>query len=540
MQKWGILTRYEDVKECTVGEVLERGALLCPDKEALVSNNARVKYGELNVLVDNFAAAISELNFQKGDRVAVDIPNSPELVIAFFALAKLGLITTWLNPLYRESELKFILGNSKAKGIIVRSGFQDYDYAGTVLKMKNELPNLQYIIDLSKREDTLSFDELLKNGKNKTYKKAEINTHEDYVMLIYSSGSTGIPKGAPHTHWQVIRQGFNYQKSLNTTADDIYIAFLPLYHLYGFGALLMNVLSTQGKLILMESYNKEESFKLMEKERCTVHHAAPTHYILELKDNKYKEYDLSSLRVGYISGYVPPEELMEEIEEKLGIEVSNFWGSSETGGALIFDHSEKVREKRIKTVGKPIEGMEVKIVDPETREEKGVGEIGELMCRGPNIIKEYWENPEETKLHFIDNGWYRTGDLAFIDEDGYVTIAGRTKDQINRGGLKITPFELEEEISKHPKVLEVAVVSTPNPVLGENICACIVPVQGQSITLEELRDFLKEKVAKNKLPDELCIFDSFPRLVGGVKLNKFGKGGIREKAINDKYKQSIR
>ena len=540
MQKWGILTRYEDVKECTVGEVLERGALLCPDKEALVSNNARVKYGELNVLVDNFAAAISELNFQKGDRVAVDIPNSPELVIAFFALAKLGLITTWLNPLYRESELKFILGNSKAKGIIVRSGFQDYDYAGTVLKMKNELPNLQYIIDLSKREDTLSFDELLKNGKNKTYKKAEINTHEDYVMLIYSSGSTGIPKGAPQTHWQVIRQGFNYQKSLNTTADDIYIAFLPLYHLYGFGALLMSVLSTQGKLILMESYNKEESFKLMEKERCTVHHAAPTHYILELKDNKYKEYDLSSLRVGYTSGYVPPEELMEEIEEKLGIEVSNFWGSSETGGALIFDHSEKVREKRIKTVGKPIEGMEVKIVDPETREEKGVGEIGELMCRGPNIIKEYWENPEETKLHFIDNGWYRTGDLAFIDEDGYVTIAGRTKDQINRGGLKITPFELEEEISKHPKVLEVAVVSTPNPVLGENICACIVPAQGQSITLEELRDFLKEKVAKNKLPDELCIFDSFPRLVGGVKLNKFGKGGIREKAINDKYKQSIR
>ena len=161
---------------------------------------------------------------------------------------------------------------------------------------------------------------------------------------------------------------------------------------------------------------------------------------------------------------------MVEIEEELGIEVSNFWGSSEVGGALLFDHSDPLKDKRLKTVGKPIDIMDVKIVDPETREERGIGEEGELMCRGPNVIKEYWENPEETRAHFEKGGWFCTGDLAIIDEGGYVTITGRTKDQINRGGLKITPFELEEEISKHPKVHEVAVVATPNPYRGKHMC----------------------------------------------------------------------
>ncbi|NMB34696.1 MAG: acyl--CoA ligase [Firmicutes bacterium] len=540
MLKSKIITRYEDVMDFSIGELLERGALLSPEHEAVVTKETRTSYYELNVLVDSFAAAVSKLGFKKGDRVAVDLPNSLELVISFFALAKLGLVATWLNPLYRENELKFILGNSRAKGVILKSGFQEHDYAGTVLKMKDDLPHLNYIIDVSEREDTLLFDALLKEGAGKKYERPGINTAEDYVMLIYSSGSTGIPKGAPHTHWQVLQQGFNYQQSLSADADDRYIAFVPLYHLFGFGAVFMCALSTQGTLILMESFNREEVFRLIEKEKCTIHHAAPTHYILELKDDLYKKYDLSSLRIGYTSGYVPPVELMKEIEEKLGIEISNFWGSSETGGALIFDHGDPSLEKRIKTVGKPIKIMEIKIVDPETREEKNVNEEGELLCRGPNVIKEYWENPAETELHFDEEGWFCTGDLAFIDEGGYVTITGRTKDQINRGGLKITPFELEEEISKHPRVHEVAIVATPNPVLGENICACIVPVEGKSVTLAEVRAFLKNKVAKNKLPDELSLFTGFPRLVGGVKLNKFGKGGIMERAINDRYKQSIR
>ncbi|MGI5822431.1 MAG: class I adenylate-forming enzyme family protein [Dethiobacteria bacterium] len=540
MLKLKTVTSYEDVQDCTVGEVLERGALLCPDKEALVFGAKRINYYDLNVLVDSFAAAISELGFKKGDRIAIDLPNSPELVISFFAAAKLGLIATWLNPLYREAELKFILGNSKSKGIILKSGFQEHDYAGSVLKMKNDLPALQFIIDVSARQDTIMFDDLLKKGAPKKYVKPEIDPREDYVMLIYTSGSTGIPKGAPHTHWQVIRQGFNYQQSLATTADDIFISFLPLYHLFGFGALFMSVLSTQGTLVLMETYDREEAFRLIEREKCTVHHAAPTHYILKLKDDLYKNYDLSSLRIGYTSGYVPPMELMVEIEEKLGVEVSNFWGSSEAGGALIFDHSDPSREKRFKTVGKPIEIMDIKIVDPETRAEKAVGEEGELMCRGPNVIKGYWENQAETEAHFDADGWFATGDLAFIDEGGYVTITGRTKDQINRGGLKVTPFELEKEISKHPNVHEVAIVATPNPVLGENICACVVPAPGKSVTLAEIRDFLDGKIAKNKLPDELSVFDSFPRLVGGVKLNKFGAGGIKELAINDQNKQSVR
>jgi len=290
----------------------------------------------------------------------------------------------------------------------------------------------------------------------------------------------------------------------------------------------------------MDEWDVAKAFELIETEKVTVHPAAPTHYLMEMRHPDFNRCNLSSLKKGLISGYVPPSELFEAIERNYPqMWFCNFWGSSETGPGLISPY-DAPRAKRYGTVGKPADGEEVQVVNQETGLQAKCGEPGELMARGFNVIKEYWNNPDETKRHLEKDGWFHTGDLAVIDEEGYVTIIGRLKDQINRGGFKIIPKDVEEEIAKHPLVEEVVLVGTPNSFLGENICACVITKENCFIDIEELREFLKDKMAKNKLPDELCLMQSFPKLSGGVKINKFGSGGLLEQVLKDDNRQSLR
>ena len=197
-------------------------------------------------------------------------------------------------------------------------------------------------------------------------------------------------------------------------------------------------------------------------------------------------------------------------------------------------------EVRKKSVGKPIPGTQVKAIDPATGKRLGTGEIGEMMIKGPNVLKGYWQNPEETDKQLEKNGWLHTGDLISVDEKGFITMYGRSKDLINRGGLKIYPAEVESLILQHPRISQVCIVGTSNPVLGESVCACVVPRGDATISLKEIRTFLKDKVAKHKLPDELCIVSDFPRMPGGVKIRKFGAGGVQELASLDKNREKLR
>ena len=285
-------------------------------------------------------------------------------------------------------------------------------------------------------------------------------------------------------------------------------------------------------MVLMENWSVEEALKLIQQERVTVHPVAPPHYMMELNHPDFKKYDLSSLRAGLISGYVPPPGLMEKIErEYKSFWFCNFWGASEVGpGTLSFPDSP--REKRLFTVGRAHEGELIRIVHSETGDEVPAGTVGELVVKGWNVIREYWNNSDETARHFDSGGCFHTGDLASQDSSGYVTITGRLKDQINRGGLKIIPNDLEDELRKHPKIADAVVVGTPNPMLGESICACVILNEGQIVSLGEIRDFLTDRVARNKLPDELFVMKDFPKLSGGVKLNKYGTGGILEMALS--------
>jgi acyl-CoA synthetase (AMP-forming)/AMP-acid ligase II len=523
----------EDWAGLSTAGILKRGAERYPEKTAVVDGERREGYREIEAMSDALAAALQELGYRKGDRVAVYMKNSLEFITAFYALQKLGVIVAWANPNYRVSEAQFILRNSRAKGVFLFREWEGYDYLTSLLAMREELPDLEgiFVVGDGEGEGVYRFDEMLKRGKGKRPRPTAIDVEHDLSMLIYTSGTTGRPKGAMITHMQAVRAGMEYSRGVNAGPDDVFIGFLPMSHSYGCGSILIQPLLLGSTLVVMDKFDPKRCFDLIARERVTLQLGAPAHYILELSRPDRKQYDLSSLRAGLIAGQIAPEGLIRRVQEEMGVYITSFWGASEVGpGVGLMCPYPSPLDIREKYVGLPVAGTQVRAVDPGTRSELPDGQIGELTLSGWHVMKGYWNNPEETAKQVVD-GWLYMGDLVSREEGGYIRIFGRTKDLINRGGFKVYSYELETLLADHPKVEEVSVVATPNPVLGESICACIVPKAGETVHLSEIRSFLAEKIAPYKLPDELCIMDRFPRLSGGVKINKFGKGGVRETAM---------
>lgn len=527
------------LESLSLGQILVEGAKSVPEKTALVFENQKKTYYELNEMAETMAAGLSEHGFKKGERVAIYMKSSLEFIIAFYALQKIGVIVAWVNPLYRKSEAEFILKDSGARGVFIFREWGGFDYLDAITSMKTNLPDLDSVILVGDGggKGVFGFSEILEQGRNKTLTPPVIDTRKDLAMLIYTSGTTGNPKGAMLTHYQSVRGGWGYSLGVQATSDDIFIGVLPMSHSYGCGSILIEAFLLRSTLVLMEKFEVEKAFELIEKEKITLQLAAPAHYILELNHKNRKNYDLSSLRAGLIAGQPAPEGLITRVEKEMGVYLTSFWGASEVGPGLgIMCPYPSPLDIREKYIGLPIADTKVRVMDPVTREELPDGQIGELTLSGWHVLKGYWNNPEGTNKQIID-GWLYMGDLVSREEDGYLKIYGRTKDLINRGGYKIYPYELESLIIDHPKVSEVCVVATPNPVLGESICACVIPMEGETVSLNEIREFIGERIAPHKRPDELSVMEDFPRLSGGVKLNKFGKGGVTELAEKDKNRE---
>ena len=532
----------ENFESLTLGGVLEKGAKIVPKKIAVVYGDQRKTYQELNEMADALATRLFMLGYKKGDRVAIYMKSSIEFVIAFYALQKLGVIVAWVNPLYRKSEAQFILSNSGARGVFVFREWDGYDYLDAISSMKDDLPALEHIIVAGDEtgKDFLRFQDLVHPGPEKKFIPPSLNLKTDLAMLIYTSGTTGNPKGAMITHYQAIRAGWEYSRGVDAKPDDIFIGVLPMSHSYGCGATLIQPLLIHSTVVLMDKFDSEEAFKIIEKEKITLQFASPVHYILELNHPNRKNYDLSSLRAGLIAGQPAPEGLITRAEKEMGVYLTSFWGASEVGpGVGVICPYPSPLDIREKYIGKPVKGTKVRVADSITQEEVPDNTIGELTLSGWHVLKGYWNNPEETRKQIVD-GWLFTGDLVSRDENGYYRIYGRNKDLINRGGYKIYPYELESLIIEHPKIDQVCVVATPNPVLGENICACVIPANGETITLNDIRESLKGKIASNKLPNELCIMKDFPKLSGGVKLKKFGQGGVADLALQNADRECYR
>ena len=542
MSKLGVTTTYEDLEHLAVGQTLERSANLVPDKVCISFKQDRITYKSLDQQSTALAASLQEIGIRKGERVAIYLSNCPELYVAFFALQKIGAIVAWVNSAYKKNELTFILNNSQSRAVFVQNGKGGSGNFGLVQELRESTPHLSFVISTGggDGQGVFSFQDMLSGGKTKIFTKPSIDIQQDLSMLIYTSGTTGVPKGSMITHYQVVRGGYSYVDGVRATADDVFAGVLPLSHSYGCGTGLVQPVLIQASVSLLETFNAEEAFKLIESEKATIQHGAPAHYLLEMNHPNIDRYDLSSLRAGYLAGQICPEQVIQWGADR-NIYLTPFWGNSESGpgpGTMCpFGVPLDVRKK---SVGKAFPGTQAKAVNLDSGNEVGAGEIGEMMIRGPHVLKGYWQNPEETGRQLEKDGWLHTGDLVSIDRDGFITIYGRNKDLINRGGTKIYPTEIESLISQHPQVSQVCVVGTPNPVLGESICACVIPRGDAKLTLKQIREFCQDKVAKHKLPDELLIVPDFPKVAGGIKIRKFGAGGVQELASSDSNRERLR
>jgi acyl-CoA synthetase (AMP-forming)/AMP-acid ligase II len=435
----------QELERLTVGQVLERAADEAPDKTAVVDGDRRKTYKELNSMVDDLAAGLAEIGFKKGDRVAIYMKNSIEFVVAFYALQKLGLVAVWVNAIYRMLEAEFILKNSEVKGIFIFSEWDGYNYLDDILGLRKKLPELESIIVAGNGEGqgVYPFNVLIDQGAGKPPPAVPIDPQEDLSMMLYTSGTTGKPKGAMISHYAAVRGAREYSQGVQPTSRDIFIGFLPMSHSYGCGSILIQPILLQSTVVLMDKFEVEKAFQIIEREKITLQLGAAPHYILELNHKKRPDYDLSSLRAGLIAGMVAPEGLITRVEKEMGVYLTSFWGSTEVGPGLgtmcPYPSPLDIREKYI---GRPVTDTRIRIVDPESHDELPDGEIGEFTLSGWHVMKGYWKNPAETRKQIID-GWLFMGDLASREENGYFKIYGRTKDLINRGGYKIYPYELE-------------------------------------------------------------------------------------------------
>jgi acyl-CoA synthetase (AMP-forming)/AMP-acid ligase II len=520
--------------------MLTRSARVAPDKVALVYGQERITYREVEERASALAAGLQRLGVRKGDRVAVCLQNVPQLVYSFFGIAKIGAITAWSNPAYRLEEIEFTLRNSGAKIAIFHRELKGFDYLKMLGEIRGQLPALEHVLVMDPRpgDDAGDLDRLLDDNAGKPYERPQIEPKRDYVLFYNTGGTTGIPKAAAHTHYTAILRGTVSIDPLEITADDVTIAQLPLFHPLGGATALVLPLATQGSVVLMPEFHVEKSLELIQEHGVTLYHCAPAHVLMSTQAPNFKKYDMSSLRTGLAGGFVWPPEVFERALNEMHLDLVHHWGMAEIGGIGILCSPKEDRQRRYSSIGKALEG-EAGVKDPGTGKLLGPGEVGELVYRG-EIFKEYWNNPAETARSFDPEGWFHTGDMVMQDEEGFLKMMGRLKEQINRGGLKIVPADLESLLIQHPKVKEVCVTSTPNPVLGESICACVVPAGEERPTLAELREFLASKIAKYKLPEELCIFENFPRLAGGVKYRKFGPGSIQDIAGQDDTREKLR
>lgn len=509
----------------TVGSLLLANLRDNPDKEALVFRDQRLTYRQLGEKVDRLAEALTRLGVKKGDKVAVDLPNWPEFVFCYFAITRIGAVMVMVNTRYRSSEVRHILGDSDSIAVVVPVEFDGFRYLPMMRELRSELPLLRHVIavgECSDSDDVLRFDRLLEDSSGNPVVEAQIDPVEDLALIMYTSGTTGTPKGAMITHFNLVKNSEVNSVPYEFTPDDVFLVLVPASHIIGLFC-LTSVFLSHAKVILVDVFKAEPVLQIIERERVTVQHAVPTIFTLELANAA--KYDISSLRTGMMAGASCPPELVRRLIE-LGFQVHVGFGMTETAGGLLNTTFSDDLEARTQTVGRPVEGVEVKFVD-DNRRELPPGQPGEMAIRSYGRMKGYYKNPQATEAAIDAEGWFYTGDLGYLDERGYVRIVGRKKDMIIRGGFNIYPAEVEGLLYTHPKVLEVAIVGVPDSVLGEKTCACIRPRDGVDLTEEEVKEFCRGKLADFKVPDYVRFMDSFPLTPTG----KIYKVGLKEQII---------
>lgn len=502
----------------TAAGVLRRQADRRRDETLLVAGERSWTYGEVLEEATNLAVALAGLGIEAGDRIAVDLPNWPESVAVTLAAAELGAVVVPLNPGYTSRELQFMLRNSEATVAVTPEQHGGTDYLQLFEKLLVELPALQYLVtvgeeDLWYDDRIFQFEDLISSGRGRSWSPTEPEPDERFAIL-YTPGTTGKPKGVVLSHENLVRTARRTAGALGLEPGDRTLCSVPLFHIFGFGATLFTVLCSGSSLILQERFRAAEALELMERHRVTVFHGVPTMFVMALREPDLDERELDALRTGIVAGAPVDESLIRRAREELASELEIAYGLTETSPTVSITRASDDEERRSTTVGRPLDGIEVRVLD----DEGGAlppGETGEIGVRGYNVMLGYFRQPGETAASFTEDGFFRTGDLAIRDEDGYLRVVGRKSDVILRGGYNVHPREVEDHLRSHPAVLDAVVVGVPDEVLGELVCACVYAVEGAIVGGEELREYCESALADYKIPDLVRFFDELPRTPGG-------------------------
>ena len=515
----------------TIGANLDRIAARFPDRDALVEyeRGRRWTYRELVTDVDTLAIGLLEAGIGKGDRVGIWSPNRAEWTLTQYATAKIGAVLVNINPAYRLHELEFVLDQAGIRMLVSAQRFKSFDYAAMITEARPKCPALEQVVLFG----DATWDGLFERGRaadpgGLAAAQAGLSA-DDPINIQYTSGTTGFPKGATLSHHNILNNGYFVGELCGYTEADRVAIVPPFYHC--FGMVMGNLACTShgsAMIIPAEGFDPGTTLSAVAAERCTSLYGVPTMFIAELDHPDFASFDLGSLRTGIMAGSPCPAEVMKQVIERMGMaEVAICYGMTETSPVSVQTRADDSLDRRVSTVGRVGPHLEVKIVDPVTGLTVPRGEPGELCTRGYSVMLGYWEQPDKT-AEVIDRArWMHTGDLAVMDEAGYVSITGRIKDMVIRGGENVYPREIEEFLYTHPDILDAQVIGVPDQRYGEELMVWVRLRDGAAeLTAEALREFCSGKLAHYKIPRYVHVVDDFPMTVTG----KVRKVEMREQA----------
>jgi fatty-acyl-CoA synthase len=539
-----------ELMNTTVGDLLDSITAQYPDNDALVYHDRglRYTYQEFHAVVSEAAKGLLKLGLQRGENVAIWASNYPEWVVAQFATGKIGSVLVTVNTSYRAHELEYLLRQSESTTLILMEEFKGASYLDMLYDIAPELRNcapgqleserlpfLKNVIFLGeeKHPGMYNWSDIMAMGlevaDDELTARQATTQPDDVINMQYTSGTTGFPKGVMLTHYNLINNSRNVVSCLNLSSEDRVCIPVPFFHCFGCSMGTLGAVTVGATMVPVVVYNPLEVLETVHAERCTILYGVPTMFIGELNHPDFDKFDLTSLRSGIMAGSPCPIEVMKAVVEKMGMrEVTIAYGQTESSPVITQTRTDCSIEHRVSTVGYALPNVEVRIVEPGTSNEVPRGVQGELVTRGYHVMKGYYKNPGATSAAIDEDGWLHTGDLATMDENGYVKVTGRLKDMIIRGGENIYPREVEEFLYTHPAVMDVQVVGVPDERLGEEAAAFVILKEGSALTPDDLRAFCDGKISRFKIPRYIEFVDAYPMTASG-KIQKFK---LREQAID--------
>jgi long-chain acyl-CoA synthetase len=491
----------------SIRDMVNHQARIYGEKPIFIQNDRVRTYREYDERTDRLAGGLRGLGLQKGDRVAVYLKNSIELLEGYTGIAKAGSVTVCVNADLTPREIRYIFQDSDACVVIT-----DEAHLDNVEQVLVDCPSLRHVIVVGNPGNHLAFEQMLSTN----LVQLPTLTGEDMAQLVYTSGTTGMPKGGRLTHRNVTWVAAACVDALGFRDDDVWISCLPLYHSYAINTCYLQVIYAGATQVIMERFSTAAVLQAIQNHRGTIFPGVPTMFTYMSNFQERSQYDTSTLRMAVSAGAVLTQKVLQDFQEAFGVKIYNGWGSTETSSFATFDRVGGCQLPN--SCGLPLPGCSIRIVDGNGQD-CPPGVRGEMLVRGPNVMSDYEKKPDLTDA-VLKNGWYHTGDIAYMDDNGYVFVVDRLKDVIICGGYNIAPKEVEDVILEYPAVLDVAVVGLPDEARGQVIKAFVVLKDGQEATVEELLEICRGKLAAYKLPRQIELCKTLPRTTSG-KIQRF-------------------